>query len=219
MSGNAPVEDQATVFVVEDDSGMRRSIRALIESIGLTVQTFTTGREFIEQYEGKPGCLVLDLRLPDISGLQVMRHLQERFNATPPTVMITGHGDVSTAVAAMKQGVLDFLEKPFSPQHLLDHVQTALQRDAETRKAHRQCERITENWAALSERERQVLELLLAGHPNKQVAVMLNLSVKTVSTHRSNILAKFGVDSLVELVRRIERTEALCDESGGIRSL
>ncbi len=219
MSGNAPVEDQATVFVVEDDSGMRRSIRALIESIGLTVQTFTTGREFIEHYEGEPGCLVLDLRLPDISGLQVMRYLRERFSATPPTVMITGHGDVSTAVAAMKQGVLDFLEKPFSPQHLLDHVQTALQRDAETRKAHRQCERITENWAALSERERQVLELLLAGHPNKQVAVMLNLSVKTVSTHRSNILAKFGVDSLVELVRRIERTEALCDESGGIRSL
>ncbi len=200
----------ATVYVVEDDLAIRKSVRALLQSVDIPAETFATGEQFYQSYDHeRPCCLVLDLRLPDTSGLKLMQRLRERWNYCPPTIIITGHGDVPTAVQLMKMGVVDFLEKPFSPQQLLDQVQAALARDRQTRQRLAVRERMIDAIASLSQREREVLHELMTGKPNKLIAVKLNLSAKTVSTHRANILAKLNAQSLIEIARVLDTDDEL----------
>lgn len=195
----------ARIAVVDDDLAMRRSIRALLESVGMQVETFEGGAAFVKVCEREPfNCLVLDQRLPDISGLQLIKRVKERQGYCPPVIIISGHGDVPTVVHAFKAGVVDFLEKPFRPQDLIEQVQKAVELDRAMRDAHRRRERAERALSALSKREKQVLQMLLGGMSNKHVSLQLGLSDKTVATHRSRILVKFGVQSLLELSRLLD---------------
>ncbi len=193
------------VYVVEDDSAVRRSMRALLHGVEAEVRTYPSGASFIDAYDPTlPGCLLLDLRLPDIDGLQVMQRLGEQWRCCPPTIVVTGYGDVPTAVALMKMGVVDFLEKPFSPDKLLSLVTATLENERVARGQRLLRERTLEAIGQLSAREREVLDELLSGKPNKQIAAELDLSAKTVSSHRANILAKLRMQSLVELARVLD---------------
>lgn len=189
------------VHVVEDDAVVRKSVCVMFESVGMPVRSFSTGQEFIDAYQDEPGCLVLDLRLPDISGLQVIAKLKERYAYCPPTIIITGHGDVSTAVQATRNGVLDFIEKPFHSHHLLAQAQRALEIDQVERQERLRLLGLRQAVATLSIREKEVLNRLLTGQSNKQIAIDLSLSDKTVASHRANLLEKLGAESLVDLIR------------------
>jgi FixJ family two-component response regulator len=189
-----------TVFVVDDDQAVRQSLDLLIKSVGLPVCTFASAQEFLDRFDpAQPGCLVLDVRMPGMSGLELQRQLKER-GIDIPVIIVTGHGDVPIAVRAMKDGALEFLEKPFSKQMLLEHIRDALQRDAVQRRARAKQVDISERLAALTEREREVMELVIAGKPSKLVAMELGISKKTVDVHRARVMQKLGVRSLPELV-------------------
>jgi len=194
------MSDQTTVFVVEDDSIIRCTILSLADSIGLRARGYAKAGDFLGAYSpDNRGCLVLDLRLPDMSGLQLIEQLVNRFRYLPTTVIITGHGDIQTAVAAIRSGVLDFLEKPFRPQQLLDQIQNAIRVEAN---AYREFTRRMNLEAAagqLSIREKQVLSMLLANKSNKQIAAELQLSFKTISWHRTSALRKLEVESMLDL--------------------
>ena len=190
-----------TVFVVDDDAAVRDAMQWLIESVGLSVRVFPSAPEFLDAYDTRmPGCLLLDMRMPGMSGLALQQQLVER-GINLPVIVITGHGDVQMAVQAMKLGAVEFIEKPFSDDLLLDRIQQAVQYDAQRRQAdahHREARALVDK---LSAREREVLEELLKGKANKEVAVALNISVKTVEVHRAHINEKLGVHSVVALVR------------------
>jgi RNA polymerase sigma factor (sigma-70 family) len=189
-----------TVFIVDDDNGMRTSIRALMKSIGLDAEPFASAQEFLDYYEpGRCGCLILDIRMPKMDGLELQRELNRRGVALP-VIFITGHADVQMAVEAMRQGAFDFIEKPFRDQTLIDRVQQALMRDRESRQAARQAEEARQRVASLTNRERQVLELIASGKPNKAMAQQLGLSRRTVEVHRSHLMRKLAVKSVAELV-------------------
>jgi len=193
-----------TVSVVEDDEAMRRSICALLQADGLSCRAYPSAERYLDAFDlNQPGCIVLDLRLGDLTGLALMRELIRRFGYCPPAVIVTGHGDVNTAVEAMKEGAIDFLEKPFDPKELLVQVRDALARDAEERRATIDRHRIHEALETLSGRERTILAELLRGKPNKQIAFELKISEKTVATHRAHILKKMQTTSLVDLVRQV----------------
>lgn len=194
---------ESTVFVVDDDHAVRKSLDMLIRSVGLPVQTYSSAQAFLAQYTSEqPGCLVLDVRMPGMSGLELQRHLKEH-NVPMPIIIITGHGDVPIAIRALKDGAVEFLEKPFSKQLLLEHIRAALERDAERRReAERQFE-IQTRLAALSGREREVMELVVAGKASKQIAVELGISKKTVDVHRTRVMRKLRVESLPELAELV----------------
>ncbi|HNY80642.1 MAG: response regulator transcription factor [Sedimentisphaerales bacterium] len=204
-----------TVFVVDDDEAIRQSLCLLIEDIGLNVKTFGGAREFLAHYDpSQPGCLVLDVRMSGMSGLELQARLRE-LNMEIPTVIITGHGDVPMAVEAMKAGAMDFIEKPFRDQVLLDSIQRAVELDRRIRAARRQSEGFQSRVEHLTRRERQVMDLLVIGKSNKTIAYELGISQKTVDFHRTNVLSKTGVASVVELVRWVH--EAGCTrENAGI---
>jgi len=204
-----------TVFVVDDDEAIRQSLCLLIEDIGLNVKTFGGAREFLAHYDpSQPGCLVLDVRMSGMSGLELQARLRE-LNTEIPTVIITGHGDVPMAVEAMKAGAMDFIEKPFRDQVLLDSIQRAVELDRRIRAARRQSEGFQSRVEHLTRRERQVMDLLVFGKSNKTIAYELGISQKTVDFHRTNVLSKTGVASVVELVRWVH--EAGCTrENAGI---
>jgi FixJ family two-component response regulator len=196
---------EPVVFVVDDDEATCRSLRLLIEDIGLQVATYNSGQEFLTQYDPTlPGCLVLDVRMAGMSGLELQARLRER-RLEIPTIIITGYGDVPMAVEAMKAGALDFIEKPFRDQVLLDAIQKAIVCDRRTRKARRRSAEFQARLDSLTERERQVMDLLLLGKANKVIAFELGISQKTVDFHRSNILGKLGVGSVVDMVRLVYR--------------
>ena len=203
MVRNDEIALKPTVYVVEDDAVVRKSVCATFESVGMVVRGFATGQEFIDAYRDDPGCLVLDLRLSDISGLQVIDKLKERYGQFPPTIIITGHGDVPTAVQATRNGVLDFIEKPFHSQQLLAQTQRALEIDRVQRLERQRRNELTNAISTLSIREKEVLDRLLAGQSNKRIAIELNLSDKTVASHRANLLQKLSAESLVDLIRRL----------------
>src|SRR5215470_10794826 len=191
----------ATVFVVDDDQAVRQSLDLLIKSVGHRVQTFRSAQEFLDGYDpARPGCLILDIRMPGMSGLELQKTLRER-QIDIPTIFITGHGDVPVAVRALKDGAFDFLEKPFSKQLLLENIRDALKTDAEHRRRRGQKDGVTTRLACLTEREKQVMDLVVAGKVNKEVAAALGLSKKTVEVHRANVMQKLGVDSLADLVK------------------
>jgi two-component system, LuxR family, response regulator FixJ len=193
----------ATVFVVDDDDAVRNSLRLLLKSVGLPVTLYASAQEFLSAYQlGHPGCLVLDIRMPGMSGLDLQRHLSLR-GAIIPIVFITGHGDVPMAVDAMQQGAFDFLQKPFRDQDLIDRVQRAFEKDATTRRALAEVGQIREHFESLTAREREVLALVTSGKANKVIAAELNVSPRTVEIHRARVMEKMEAPSLAALVRMV----------------
>jgi two-component system response regulator TtrR len=190
-----------TAYVVDDDEAIRTLWRWLMESNGIAVRTYATAMEFIEGYDpDTPGCLVLDLRLPGMSGLELQDYLKKR-GIEMPIVFVTAHGDVATAVTALKGGAVDFIEKPFSYRQVLSIIEKAFQRDAENRDRRIRHLRVASRMAMLTERERAVLQRVIEGKQNKVIAGELDISVKTVEFHRSKLMEKMGVDSVAGLVQ------------------
>jgi FixJ family two-component response regulator len=197
-----------TIFVVDDDEGVRNSLRFLLRSVGLTTRTLSSATEFLDTYgPSQAGCLVLDVRMPGMSGLELQQQLNLR-GVTIPVIFITGHGDVPMAVEAMQHGAFDFLQKPFRDQDLIDRIQRALERDARSRAALAQHEKIRERIGSLTPREREVLTLMTQGKPNKVMAADLGVSQRTVEIHRARVMEKSGAASLAQLVRMIMDLEA-----------
>jgi two-component system response regulator FixJ len=191
----------ATVFVVDDDAEARDSLRGLLEPLGLSVRTFGTAPELLEQMGEDPfGCLILDVRLPGMSGLQLLEELRSR-GVHLPTIVLTGHTDVNVAVRALKVGAFDFLEKPLGDQPLLDLVGEAIAKSHRVREENAERNRARGLVRALSPREREVLQLLVAGKANKEIADVLGLSTRTIEGHRGRLIDKLRVGSLAEMVR------------------
>jgi two-component system response regulator FixJ len=196
-------EKITTVFVVDDDEAVRTSLKLLLRSVGLPVETAASAQEFLDRFDAeRPGCLVLDIRMPGLSGLE----LQERLNAMHamiPVVFITGHGDVPMAVEAMQHGAVDFIQKPFRDQDLLDRINQALEKDRDNRAGLRERDSIRAHIADLTPREKEVLDLVTAGKANKVIAGDLDVSQRTVEIHRARVMEKMGASSLAHLVRMV----------------
>lgn len=191
------------VFVVDDDPAVRDSLRLLLESVGLIAETFSSPYQFLEAIVPEQhGCVLLDIRMPGMSGLELQRRLVARGIAMP-VIIITGHGDVTTAVQAMKTGAVDFLEKPFNDQVLLDRIHAAIHHDSSARRARAEQEDVGRRLATLSPREMEVLELIIAGNANKVIAAELHISEKTVEAHRARTMDKIQVRSTADLVRTV----------------
>jgi FixJ family two-component response regulator len=196
-------EKPATVFVVDDDEAVRTSLRLLLKSVGLPVETFASAQEFLDQFDpSRAGCLVLDIRMPGMSGLELQQHLNDR-HSIMPIVFITGHGDVPMAVEAMQAGAVDFIQKPFRDQDLIDRINRALDKDREMRSELRERDEIRRRMSQLTPREREVLELVTQGKANKVIAGDLNVSQRTVEIHRARVMEKMGANSLAHLVRMV----------------
>ena len=192
-----------TVFVVDDNPGVRKSIQALVEAAGLRAETYASAGEFLAAYDAeRAGCLVLDIRLRGESGLDLQDELHTR-GATLPIIIITGYADVPAAVRAFKGGAVDFLRKPVPPKKLVAQIQAAIEADRRTREATAQRAAVTAHVADLTPREHQVMELLAVGKSSKDIATALALSVRTVEGHRRNVLRKMDVESAVQLARAI----------------
>jgi two-component system response regulator FixJ len=189
------------IMVVDDDAGVRSAMRALLKSVGLDSQLYTSAQEFLTAYHpGQPGCLVLDIRMPGMSGLELQQQLNLR-GAVIPIIFMTGHGDIPMAVEAMQHGAFDFLQKPFRDQDLLDRIQRALVKDAERRAALGEHARIQTHVNTLTAREREVLDLMTQGKQNKAIAQELGVSPRTVEIHRARVMEKMNAQSVAELVR------------------
>lgn len=194
------------VFVVDDDATIRAALDSLLRSVGLQVACFASASEFLAAPRpAGPACLVLDVRLPEVNGLDLQQALAQSPDTALPVIMITGHGDIRMSVRAMKAGAVEFLSKPFLESELLDAIHTALARDARQRGARSERTRMQRRYDQLSPREREVLALAIDGRLNKQIAATLQLSEVTVKVHRRHVMQKMQVGSLAELVRCIER--------------
>jgi FixJ family two-component response regulator len=201
------LEEIPTIAVIVDDDSVRRALARLLTASGYQVRTFSSATEFLEgrpMLEDTPGCLLLDVRMPELGGLELQAILTSA-GAETAIVFMTGHGDVQTGVKAMKSGAVDFLLKPFTDDDLLDSVQRALVRNAEMRVEHREVGELEHRAAKLTRREKEVCTLVVAGKLNKQIAAALGTSEKTVKVHRSRVMAKMEAASLAELVRIVER--------------
>jgi len=191
------------VFIVDDDEAVRNSLRLLVKSVGLSAVTANSAQEFLATYvPADPGCLILDVRMPGMSGIELQQQLNLR-GAVIPVIFITGHGDIPMAVEAMQQGAFDFLQKPFRDQDLIDRVQRALEKDHANRAELLERAGIRERRDSLTPREREVLELVASGKPNKVMAADLGLSQRTVEIHRARVMEKMGASSLAQLVRMV----------------
>lgn len=192
----------ATVWIVDDDPSIRNSLRWLIESIGLTVRTCESAEEFLRAYGDEPGCLVTDLRMPGMSGLELQEALVAR-GLGVPLIFLTAHGEVPIAVRAVRSGAHDFIEKPFSNQQLLDSVRRAVAADKVTREGRARRADATARFRLLSAREQEVMELIVEGKANKEIAAELDLSTKTVEFHRAHVMKKMGAESLAGLIHTV----------------
>jgi len=199
------MKSEPMVFIVDDDESVRKSIARLVKSIGLNAETFPSPQSFLdrEPYNG-PCCLVLDVRMPGMSGIDLQREL-EKSGLFLPVIFITGYGTVPMSVQAMKNGAVDFLPKPFKDQDLLNAIQQAIDKDKQTRKDLAEIEGIQRRIDQLTHREYEVLSLIISGMLNKQAAFHLGISEKTVKVHRARVMKKIQVDSLAELVRLTEK--------------
>jgi FixJ family two-component response regulator len=197
----------AIVFVVDDDLSIREAIKSLISLIGVRVETFSTAQEFLRtELPDLPGCMVLDVELPGLSGLDLQRELAAH-GIKLPIIFITGYGDIPMSVRAMKAGATEFLTKPFRDQDLLDAIQQALERDRAARRHSKEIAELRRRFDALTSREREVMSLVAAGWLNKQIGFELKISEITVKIHRGRVMGKMGAQSLAELVRMTERLE------------
>jgi FixJ family two-component response regulator len=194
-----------TVFIVDDDRGMRQAIQDLVESVGLRAQAYATGQEFLRrQPTSHPSCLVLDVRLPQMSGLDLQRQLAET-GVQIPIIFITAHGDIPMSVRALKSGAVEFLTKPFRDQDLLDAIQQALQRDSAAREQQAEIHDLKERHQSLTVREREVMTLVVSGMLNKQIASEIGASEATVKIHRGHVMQKMQAGSVAELVRMVDK--------------
>jgi FixJ family two-component response regulator len=199
------IEERAVVFVIDDDPSMRLALEDLVRSVGLEVRTFAAPQEFLQSKPSDaPGCLVLDVRLPGMSGLTFHKELAKEDLALP-VIFITGHGDIPMSVRAMKAGAVEFLTKPFHDQDLLDAIHAAIERDRKRRRESVRVAELRERFATLTERERQIMTLVVIGRANKQIAAELALSEMTVKVHRGQVMRKMHARSLPELVRMADR--------------
>lgn len=197
-TGDAPL-----VYVVDDDDAVRDSLKLLLRSVDLPSRTFASAGEFLDSYDGDASsCLVADIRMPGMSGLELQEELLRR-KADLPIIFITGHGDVPMAVKAMKAGAMDFIQKPFRDQDLLDRIYRALQQDAERRRSSREARKAQQCLEMLTPRETEVMERVVSGQANKVIAQDLGVSQRTVELHRARVMHKMGVRSLAELVRLV----------------
>src|SRR5712691_7652632 len=199
------IEPDAIVFVVDDDPSVRRSTERLIRSARFKVQTFSSAREFLAGHRPEgPACLVLDVRMPGLSGMDLQRELAQS-GIHIPIIFITAHGDIPMSVRAMKAGADEFLTKPFRGRSLLDAVRAAIERDRSTHKERSETRELRERYEQLTPREREVMALVVAGQLNKQVAGELSTTERTIKFHRAHIMQKMGVESLADLVRMAEK--------------
>ncbi len=202
---------RGVVFVVDDDAGVRQMISRMVRSVGLCVETYASVQEFLDLYDrGQTGCLVLDVRMPGLNGLD----LQERLAALEvplPIIFVTGHGDIAMGVRAMKRGAVDFIEKPFPDQVLLDAIHAALRRATELHEVARARAEARQRLALLTPREREVLALVVDGRPNKQIAVLLGTAEQTIKMHRSRLMKKMAAASLPALVRAAQLAGVMVD--------
>jgi FixJ family two-component response regulator len=206
-------EELPTVFVVDDDEDVRNALRWLIESVDLTVATYPSAEAFLAAYtSGQPGCLVLDVRMPGMGGLGLLEHMRTE-KIELPTIILTGHGDVPIAVRAMKSGAMDFIEKPFTDQDLLDQIQRALKEDAKQRSQQLERAEVLARAEALTPREREVLRRVVQGQANKVISAELGISERTVETHRKKIMDKMQARSLAELIQMTLLTRLLQSSS------
>jgi FixJ family two-component response regulator len=201
-------EVQAVVFVIDDDPSMRAALEDLVGSVGLQARAFASPQEFLESKRpDAPGCLVLDVRLPGMSGLTFQKELVKE-GITLPVIFITGHGDIPMSVRAMKAGAVEFLTKPFHDQELLDAIHAAIERDRDRRRETVLITELRKRYATLTERERHIMTFVVVGRANKQIAAELNLSEITVKVHRGQVMRKMRAGSLPELVRMADRLGA-----------
>ncbi|HMJ41287.1 MAG TPA: response regulator FixJ [Pseudolabrys sp.] len=195
------MQHDQTIYVIDDDDAVRQSLQFMLKAAGITARTFESAKAFMEALpQITAGCIVTDVRMPEVTGIDLLRHIMKN-NPDLPVIVITGHGDISLAVEAMKIGAVDFLEKPFDGQQLLTAVRSALSREADTGKRKADLAAIQDKLAALSNRERQVLEGLVAGSANKNIAFDLGISPRTVEIYRANLMTKMAANSLSDLVR------------------
>lgn len=198
-------EPQSIVYVVDDEPSIRKALDSLIRSVGLTVQLFASAQEFLQaKRPDVPSCLILDVRLPGMSGLDFQRKLAES-KIFIPIIFITGHGDIPMSVRAMKAGAVEFLTKPWREQDLLDAIHVAIEGDAARRQQEKEIFALRDRLEWLTPREREVLPLVVSGLPNKQIASEIGTSETTVKVHRGQLMRKMGADSLPDLVRMAER--------------
>jgi two-component system response regulator FixJ len=189
------------VYIVDDDDGMRRALTILITTVGYQPVAFAKPSEFLAKYDpGQPSCLVLDVRMPEMSGLEVQQQLNKT-GAMLPVILVSGHGDIPMAVQAMKDGAFDFLQKPFRDQELLDRINAALKQDAQNRESVDRLADLKSRQESLTPREREVLAFVVDGKANKVIAIDLGLSERTVEIHRANVMEKMGARSVAHLVK------------------
>ena len=193
----------STIFIVDDDTQVRQALALLMESVGLQVQTFPSADAYLENFDPEsPGCLILDVRMPGMSGLELQARLAAEI-MHPPVIVITGHGDVPMAVRAVQAGAVDFIEKPFNDQALLDSVHRALDTDARQRGRASKLAEVKARLASLTPREQQVMKMVVAGKRNKVIALDLSVSQSTVEAHRAKVMEKMQAQSLSELMRMV----------------
>lgn len=200
--------ENATVFVVDDDASVRKALARAIQAAGLNVKTFATARQFLDQGSPEgPGCLVLDVRMPGLSGLDLQAELNSR-NIRTPIIFITGHGDIPVTVKAMKGGAVDFLTKPFKVTNLIEVIQEAIRKDKRLQASRSKTAEMQRRIQTLTPREREVMALVVRGLLNKQIAVELGAAERTVKVHRGRVMQKMQVQSVAELVRAVEQVKA-----------
>jgi len=198
---------EPTIFIVDDDNEVRDALALLMESVGLAVKAYESGQDFLDQFDPSlPGCVITDVRMPGMSGLELQKKLNIQ-KIHPPVVIITGHGDITMAVNAMQEGALDFIEKPFNDQRLLDCVHRAVEVDASQRGQATQLAEIKTRMESLTKRERQVMELITQGKRNKNIADELCVSQSTVEAHRSKVMDKMHAKTLSDLMRMVLSSE------------